>query len=188
MLDGVDVGSVNPISVTMDSDHSLTAVFTESAPPLVEPTCEEHTIQFEENEYVVKTCSNSSISEIHFNQAQKTISLTVDGSAGTTGFCNITIPSELMSGDFSIYMDDESLLENVDYTKTYNGTHYLFDITYVHSTHTIKIISTEVISEFQLSGLIIIIAIATIAIVRARQKLEKSQNTNKIGKNRNLPN
>ncbi|MBN1784612.1 MAG: carboxypeptidase regulatory-like domain-containing protein [Candidatus Bathyarchaeota archaeon] len=31
-LDGADVGDANPFSVTMDSDHSLVAVFTESGP------------------------------------------------------------------------------------------------------------------------------------------------------------
>jgi len=34
-LDGLDVGDANPYTVTMDDDHTLTAVFTEIAPPPV---------------------------------------------------------------------------------------------------------------------------------------------------------
>jgi len=38
MLDAVDVGSANPITVTMDADHSLTAVFEEIPPELFDLT------------------------------------------------------------------------------------------------------------------------------------------------------
>jgi hypothetical protein len=38
LLDGVDVGSANPYQVTMNSDHTLTAVFVELPPPKYELT------------------------------------------------------------------------------------------------------------------------------------------------------
>jgi len=37
LLDGVDVGSADPYTVTMDDDHALTAVFTEIPPTQYEP-------------------------------------------------------------------------------------------------------------------------------------------------------
>jgi hypothetical protein len=89
-----------------------------------------HDVVVDETTYVVETCSNSSVSELVFNQTAKSIRFSVDGTSGTSGFCNITIPAELMSGDFSIYKDDALLARNVDYTETYNGTHYMFSITY----------------------------------------------------------
>jgi len=145
LLDSVNVGSANPYTVTMNADHTLTAVFVEVPPSFEVITFD---VIFETNTYVVKTCSNSSVSDLVFNQSLKRIRFNVDGPSGTTGLCNVTIPSELLSGGFSIYKDDTPLIKNVDYTETYNGTHCLFSIRYEHSTHMIEIIGTNVIPEF----------------------------------------
>jgi hypothetical protein len=53
-----------------------------------------------------------------------------------------------MSGDFTLYLDDAALVEGVDYVESFNGTHYLFSITYAHSTHGIDLVSTEVVPDF----------------------------------------
>ena len=92
--------------------------------------------------------SNSSISEFEFNTTSKKLSFNVTGSAGTSGFCNITIPENLLWGDFSLFINGFPLVEGVNYTKTYNGTHYTFYVTYTHSEHIIEITGTEVIPEF----------------------------------------
>ena len=86
--------------------------------------------------------------DLSFNQTSKQLSFSVSGLSGTTGFCNITVPAELMSGDFTLFMDDTALVEGVDYTESFNGTHYLFSITYAHSSHAIKLVSTEVVPDF----------------------------------------
>jgi parallel beta-helix repeat protein len=96
----------------------------------------------------VEICSNSSISEFQFNTATKTLSFNVTGSSGKGGFCNIIIPENLMWGDFSLFINGEQLEEGVNYTKTYNGTHYMFYVKYTHSEHVIEVISTEVVPEF----------------------------------------
>jgi parallel beta-helix repeat protein len=101
-----------------------------------------------ETDYIITTCSNSTVSDLSFNQTLKQLSLSVSGPSGTTGFCNITVPAELMSGDFSLYLDDVALVEGVDYTESFNGTHYLFSVTYVHSSHVIELVSTNVVPDF----------------------------------------
>ncbi|MBN1358114.1 right-handed parallel beta-helix repeat-containing protein [Candidatus Bathyarchaeota archaeon] len=101
-----------------------------------------------ETDYVITTVSNSTVSDLIFNQTLKQLSLNVTGPSGTTGFCNITVPAELMSGDFTLYLDDAALVEGVDYTESFNGTHYLFSVTYAHSTHVIDLFSTEVVPDF----------------------------------------
>ena len=53
-----------------------------------------------------------------------------------------------MWGDFSLFMDDALLVKDVDYTQTYNGTHYLFRANYPHNVHAMEIFSTSVIPEF----------------------------------------
>jgi parallel beta-helix repeat protein len=92
-----------------------------------------------ETEYVITTVSNSTVTDLSYNQTSQQLSLSVSGPTGTTGFCNITVPAGLMSGNFTLYLDDVELVEGVDYIESFNGTHYLFSVTYVHSTHEIKL-------------------------------------------------
>jgi len=167
LLDSVNVGSNNPYTVTMNSNKTLTVVFTEIPSDNGEPSFEETTIHvyFEQNVYIIKICSNSNVSEFDFNQALKKIRFNANGTSGTTGLCNVTFPSELMWGDFSIYKGDTLLIENVDYIGTYNGTHYLFSIMYEHSTHTIEIIATEVVPEFPSFVILPLFMIATLLAV-----------------------
>jgi len=72
--------------------------------------------------------TNSSICEYNFNATSKQLSFKVAGIEGTAGFCNISIPAVLMSGDFTVFKDDAQLVSGVDYTQTLtkNGTYYLF--------------------------------------------------------------
>jgi len=96
----------------------------------------------------VEIYSNSSISEFQFNITTKKLSFNVTGPAGTSGFCNVIIPANLLWGDFSLFINGFPLVEGVDYTKTYNSTHYMFHITYTHSEHVIEITGSEVIPDF----------------------------------------
>ena len=92
-----------------------------------------------ETEYVITTVSNSSVTDLSYNQTSQQLTLSVSGPSGTTGFCNITVPAALMSGNFTLYLDDVELVEGVDYIQSFNGTHYTFSVTYTHSTHEIKL-------------------------------------------------
>lgn len=123
-----------------------------------------HTVTVDQNTYIVSTLSNSTVLDLTFSQAEARLRFTVDGIPGTTGFCNVTIPSELLSGTFTIYKDDVPLTENLDYTQTLNGTHYLFSLTYEHSAHIIEIFSTTVIPELTSLALMLTFIIATITL------------------------
>ena len=91
--------------------------------------------------------SNSTVSGLTFNQPSKELTFNVNGTLGTSGFCNITIPANLMSEPFSLFRDNVLLVNNVDYTQTSNGTHYTISINYNHSSHTIRIIGSTPIPE-----------------------------------------
>ena len=123
--------------------------------------------------YVVETCSNSSVSDLSFSQVLKSLRFTVNGTSGTGGFCNVTVPAELMSGDFSIYLDAAALVEGVDYTESFNGTHYLFNVNYAHSIHEIKLVSTEVIPDFAGWLFIPFLMLVTLSALILKKKLEK---------------
>ena len=174
-LEGVEVGNSNPHTVTMHSSHSLAAYFVE-VPTEVnddEPfKVTNYNVIIETNTYIIETCSNSSVSDFVLNPSLKQISFNVNGTSGTTGFCNITIPTELLSGVFSIYKDNTELIKNVDYTETYNGTRYIFSIKYDHSTHMIEIIATNVIPEFPSWIILPLLVTATISVILYRKKLK----------------
>jgi len=85
-------------------------------------------------DYPVTVDSSSIILGFDFNQSKKQISLYVSGSTGTSGFCDVTIPDDLLWGSFSLNLDGFPLVEDVDYTQTHNSTHYNFHITYSDGT------------------------------------------------------
>jgi hypothetical protein len=137
----------------------------------------EFDFNFGENNYTVVTSSNSTIGDHNLDQDKKQISINVNGPLGTTGFCNIKIPEDLLGGDFSVHLNGALLIEDVDYTRTYNGTHNIFYITYNHSAHLIEITGTYVIPEFpSLTPLLIILLVVTIIGVIYKRKLHKSNN------------
>jgi hypothetical protein len=168
-------GTSNPWYLTMTENMAAWAIFEEIPPEgngddtSFEVTA--HNVTVETDTYVVETLSNSSVSEFVFNGTA--IRFHVDGASGTAGFCNVTIPSELMSGDFSIYRDGTLLIKNVDYTGTYNGTHYLFSITYEHSTHTIEITATTVIPEIPSLIMLSLLSLATLTTIIFKKKLKR---------------
>ncbi|MGD2066349.1 MAG: NosD domain-containing protein [Candidatus Bathyarchaeota archaeon] len=115
--------------------------------------------------------SNSSISEFEFSQSSKQVSFNVTGLTGTTGFCNITIPEDLLWGDFSLYLNGEPLIDGVDYTGTSNDTHNSFYIAYSHSSHKIEITGTHVIPEYYSLVVLSLLLTATSLIVTKRKRL-----------------
>jgi hypothetical protein len=100
------------------------------------------------NVYTVTTRGNSSTSDFSFNQVLKRIRFNTNGTSGTTCLCNITIPATLMSGNFSLFIDDTQLAPNAGYTQTYNGTHYTLSMNHAIGSHTAEIFATNVIPEF----------------------------------------
>jgi hypothetical protein len=132
-------------------------------------------VNWAESSYNVIVQSNSTIAEFEFNQPEKSLTLNVTVPFNLAGFLNITIPDELMSGDFSIYKDDILLIENIDYTETYNGTHYYFSLTYGNRTHKIEIFSTTVIPELTSLIMLTTLIIATIAVTVYGKKTSKKR-------------
>jgi parallel beta-helix repeat protein len=122
----------------------------------------------------VEICSNSSISAFQFNATSKKLCFNVTGPAETNGFCNVSIPQNLLWGDFSLLINGFPLVEGVNYTKTYNDTHYTFYITYTHSKHIIEIMGTAAIPEFP-SAIIppLLMVLSMVAVVFARRKLRE---------------
>jgi hypothetical protein len=94
-------------------------------------------------DYPVTVDSNSAIIGFEYNQTEKRLSLNVTGTTGTPGSCDVAVPTGLLWGTFSLSMDGYPLVGGEDFTQTYNGTHHIFHVSYIHSTHTIDIVASN---------------------------------------------
>jgi hypothetical protein len=150
------------------------------APPIIWPESEvlDFDVSVGQKVYNIGTCSNSTVTDVVFNQTSKSLQLSVNGTSGTTGFCTVTVPAELMSGDFSLYLDDVALVESVDYSTTFNGTHYLFSMTYLHSSHIIEIVSTNIVPDFAAWLFLPFLTSAMLLRFAFRKRQKKLQNPN----------
>ena len=93
--------------------------------------------------YYVTTLSNSTVASFNFSKHLKRVSFNV--TSGGAGFCNVTIPVELLRGYFSVYINYEQV--PVLFT-TKNSTHTFLYFSYGAGTHYIEIEGTIVIPEF----------------------------------------
>jgi hypothetical protein len=113
--------------------------------------------------FQVCTESNSTISDFQFNETEKKIFFNVDGPSGTIGFCNVTIPKQLLRGDFNVMLDGENA---ADFVQSSNETHTSLHLTYDHSRHQVEIIGTIAIPESAtfLSTLLMAIVLSAVII------------------------
>ena len=113
--------------------------------------------------FYVKTVSNSTVSNFAFNQSAMTISFNVSGTAGTSGYVNVTIPKELLNAqpdEWEVYIDTTPTTPQI----TENTTHTFIYINYTHTTHTISIKGTEVIPDFPSTFMLLAVGILIMAI------------------------
>jgi len=128
--------------------------------------------------YPVSLVSNSTVSGIEFSQANKKIEFYFQGTSGTTGFFNMTIPKNLLRGEpWTILMGLEDITPQT--TIIENETHTTIGLTYTHGSTegNIRIIGTWVVPEFAssiiLSILMILFTALTVAIKLKKRGLNK---------------
>lgn len=88
--------------------------------------------------YTVKTVSNSTIRNFWYNQSDSRISFNATGPSNYMGFCNLTIPKEVLSGTFAVLVNGEA----VYYEKSENETHIMLYFGFHLSTVKIEILLT----------------------------------------------
>jgi len=133
--------------------------------------------------YHVPIFTNSTITYFIFNPDAMSITIKVNGTSGTQGFCNITIPKALVNvitGNWTIKFDNRTLsLGEFDLTE--NPDYVFIFLHYTHSEHTIEIVGDWVVREFPadilLPMIIISTAIAAIIAFKQRKRLDKVKAT-----------
>ena len=94
--------------------------------------------------YHINTICNSTISEFRFEigpeTGNKIICFNITGK--DNGFCRVMIPTELMKYPYVVLIDEEEIVPTRIHHVS-NETHVYLYFTYVHSSHTITIISSK---------------------------------------------
>ncbi len=121
----------------------------------------------DKTDYPVTVNSNSAILGFEFYQPESKINFSIIGADETSNFCEFAVPNGLLWGNLSLLLDGSILVEGVDYTKTSNSTHNIFQVTFSgHDIHLIELVNSDDIPEFPdfivLSAFMVTILIAAI--------------------------
>jgi len=113
--------------------------------------------------------SNSTISNFDFRQGDKEIKFSVTGPDGTGGFCNVTIPTGLMTGSPWIIFINGVI---TSYIQSGNETYTFLWLKYAHSTKNIMIRGTWVVPEFPTPmPLLLALAILAASAIALKRKI-----------------
>ncbi len=119
---------------------------------------------YQQGQNVFSLTSNSTVTALFFNSTSQTISFSVNGTSGTTGYVSIYLPKSLVAdaSALKVYLDNEPLT----FTASSQGEATLVTFTYHHSTHQVAI---QVNSASAASGIdaiqALIIGAVTAAVV-----------------------
>ena len=107
---------------------------------MAEPQVTHHAVTYNGNDYKITTVSNSTIYAFQvFKDSNIEISFNVTGPPGTSGFCYVTIPTELWSGSFTVTIGNNKY--TISDPPRYENN-ILFNLTYDHPNQ-VKITSTH---------------------------------------------
>jgi parallel beta-helix repeat protein len=155
--------------------------------PLIEQWSPSHEFQvnWESRQYQIEILSNSStITKFSFNQTEKTIQFNVSGPDHSRGYCNVTIPRELLDASSSEWRVSIMGIETVPRIKQ-NSSYTFISFAYNHSTSTAVLKGTKTIGDitptlvwtqiwfWALTGLLVSTVIAIPIGIRNYRKFKK---------------
>jgi hypothetical protein len=107
--------------------------------------------------YRVGLHTNSRVIEASFDQPAKKINIQLEGIQGTAGMSELTIPKELLSGQFAVALDGAMPEE---FTMSENQTHSVIRVSHDHNLQELTIQGTSVVPEFPVVSAIAAVAVA----------------------------
>jgi hypothetical protein len=142
------VSDIEEIEV-VDYDHKGTweswgysdeADIPDCIPPSITPVIQVFNVSFGSRNFQVESLTNVSITAFDFNYLQKEIDLTVTVPSGTTGFADFIVQQDLLSGPYTIFLEEE----RIDASSLANVTNRTFlYLTFPEGSHVIKIVGEK---------------------------------------------
>jgi hypothetical protein len=112
----------------------------------------DYPVNAEAKNFTVSIASNSGINDFQFKQSDKRVSFFVEGDAGTIGVTEITIPKAMLSGDMSVFIDQNLVNDQDVIVKSDTDAVTTFEINYHHSIHRMEVAGTNVVPEFSVAS------------------------------------
>jgi hypothetical protein len=124
------------------------------------PITKDHVVNWDVYSFDVTTLSNSTIDDFRFSQPDKHISFNVTVPSNMAGYCNLTIPMEMLGGPYVCLIDGSPITS----VETSNSTHVSLYINYLEDGH-VEITGTTVIAEFPTGTVMLLIFVTITACV-----------------------
>jgi len=165
------------ITLNVTDDLGLWGIHTEQI-ALIDEKTSVHELTAVGITFKITVRSNSTVSNVNFNDTlipdQGIVNYTVTGPDGTAGFCNVTIPRDIMWGDWTVLLD--GAYPPTTLVIASDQTNYYLYFTYTQSTHTVTIISTGVVPEFPpLAAMLLILLLVTLAgVIAGKNRIHKN--------------
>ena len=143
--------------------------------PLMAPIKSFDAGTWEWTNYDVNIISNSTVSNFSFDPESVQIRFNVEAQTGTTGFCRVSVPKDLLyaESNWEVLANGNSLSPMIN--EDTNNT-YLYFI-YQHSSQTIEIIGTTAIPEFpSWTPMLIMLIVLAVAVAIYKRRLRPQTN------------
>lgn len=151
--------------------EAITSATLQASLPIVVAEPRSHLVIVDNQTFAVTFASNSALDGFEFKQKDKAVSIFAEGSTGTTGVLEITIPKALLSGEMAVLIDDSLASEDQVLLKADTESQTTFEINYGHSIHQIEVTGTNVVPEFPPAVMLTIIASTVGGIAAATRKM-----------------
>jgi hypothetical protein len=132
-------------------------------------------ISYDGGTFDVPILTNSTVTKFVFDPSAAQIAFNVTEPSGTSGFCNVTVPRNLLNAaalsDWTVILDGTTLSQG-QFSITENAEYVFVNLNYTQPENLITIKGTQVLPEFQPDILPILFAIllALIVITAAKQR------------------
>jgi parallel beta-helix repeat protein len=157
-----------------DSPYIITANNQDNYPLISQASIKRifHAGTWNQIPYHVIVFSNCTIAGFDFNQTLKQISFNVTGPPGKIGFCNVTIPKDLLDGKYEIWIGND----NRYFSLASNGTHNFLYFLHNCTTVNVRITGTIVIHEFATLLIFPIFMLLTLITILVKKLKDRSSN------------
>jgi len=122
---------------SVTGDNLLRATFAGNSTYAAASTVVDFAVAAPDNQKVFSVTSNSTLSSLAFNSTDESLSFTVSGPTGTTGYVELSVPNSLVSdvSQLKVLLDGNQL----SYSFQLQGDSWIVSFIYHHSTHQVKV-------------------------------------------------
>jgi parallel beta-helix repeat protein len=141
--------------------------------PLINPTNPFSTL-WEDEIFPTSLVSNSTASAFTFDGADREFTFNLNGPANATGYFNLSIPTNLLTGPWTMVLDHFYVTSQAVITE--NQTYTNICLNYSHdATHSVRVIGTDVLLEYPTAAALLSVALAALPLLVLAMKKGKKK-------------